>query len=256
MARARRRRKSRVSGRGVAFVLEGLVCLAVLGGSILAFYRYAQVSAYFSVRQVRVEGVRLLNPEYVVSVAGVTTDDNVVFLNLRRIQDRVETIPYVRTCQASRVFPDTVVIRVEERQAVATLLADNHLFEVDDECTVLRQLKPFDPYAAPFITDVGGLGFVEPGQSLLDTPLEEALAAWRAFQETPMAENVVVSEIAASSENTIRMYFDDFPYEVRWGRGNFQQQAQNFHDLWAHLDERIACQEYLDLRFGNDLACK
>lgn len=245
-----------MGGRGLAYFLEGLVCLAVLIGSIVAFYRYAQASAYFAVRQVRVDGVRLLNPEYVVSVAGVTTADNVVFLNLTRIEERVESIPYVRECIVTRAFPDTVVIHVEEREATATLLADNHLFEVDRECVVLRQLKPFEPYTAPFITDVGGLGYVEAGKILDDTPLKSALEAWDAFQKTPLASKVVVSEIAAPSANSVRMIFDDFPYEVRWGRGDFQQQARNFHDLWAHLDERIGCQEYLDLRFGNDVACR
>jgi cell division septal protein FtsQ len=149
-----------------------------------------------------------------------------------------------------------LVIHIEEREAVATLLADNHMFEVDAECMVLRQLKPLESYTPPFITDVGGLGFVEPGEILDDTPLKEALTAWQAFRKTPLAEKVVVSEIAAPSANDVRMYFNDFDYEVRWGRGNFEQQAENFHDLWAHLDERIGCREYLDLRFGNDLACR
>lgn len=256
MARGGRHRKRRFSGRGIGFLLEGVLCLAVLGGSILAFYRYAQASDYFAVKQLRVDGANVLRPEYVVSVAGVTNEDNVVFLNLGRIQDRVESIPYVRACEVTRAFPDTVVIRIEERTPVATVLADNHMFEVDDECVVLRQLKAFEPYTPPFITDVGGLGFVEPGKSLEDTALKAAIEAWYAFQETPMAKKVVVSEIAASSMNNVRMYFDDFAYEVRWGRGNFEQQAENFHDLWAHLDERIGCQEYLDLRFGNDVACK
>jgi cell division septal protein FtsQ len=97
---------------------------------------------------------------------------------------------------------------------------------------------------------------VEPGNSLEGTPLKEALGAWQAFQSTPLTEKMVVSEIAAPSPNDVRMYFNDFEYEVRWGRGNFAQQAANFHDLWAHLDERIGCREYLDLRFGNDLACR
>lgn len=256
MGRGRRFKKRRFSGRGIAFLLEGMVCVAVLVGAVIAFYRYSQASDYFAVRQLRVDGARVLSPEYIVSVAGVTTEDNVVFLNLSKIQDRIETIPYVRECEVARAFPDTVVIRVEERTPVATVLADNHMFEVDRECMVLRQLRPFEAYTEPFITDIGGLGFVEPGKSLAETPLKAALEALEAFKATPMAEKVVISEIAATSENNVRMYFNDFPYEVRWGRGNFEQQAENFHDLWAHLDERIGCQEYLDLRFGNDLACK
>jgi cell division septal protein FtsQ len=256
MSRGRRGKKKRVSGRSVVRLLEGLVCLLVLAGSILAFYRYVIVSDYFAVRQIRVEGVHMLNPEYVVQISEITTLDNIVFLNVTRIQERIEALPYVRACHVTRAFPDTVVIRVHEREAVATLLADNHLFEIDADCVVLRELKPAEPYTAPFITDVGGLGFVEPGQQLDDTPVKEALAAWTAFQQTPLAQEAVVSEIAATSESNIRMYFDDFPYEVRWGRGNFSQQAENFYELWAHLNRHIRCQEYLDLRFGNDLACK
>jgi len=135
-------------------------------------------------------------------------------------------------------------------------MVGNRLFEVDDECNVLRELLPDGLHVGPFITNVGDLGYVEPGQKLEPPALAHALAVWRAFSTTAMAQEVTVSEISAGHEGRISMYCDELPCEIRWGRDNFEKQAAKLDVFWQSQDKHIRCKDYVDLRFGDDVACK
>jgi hypothetical protein len=103
---------------------------------------------------------------------------------------------------------------------------------------------------------VGDLGNVAPGQRLTDRALTRALAVWRAFGTTVMAHDVTVSEICAAHESRICMYCDELNFEIRWGRDNFQKQAAKLDAFWLSQGKRVNCKDYVDLRFGNDVACR
>jgi len=82
------------------------------------------------------------------------------------------------------------------------------------------------------------------------------LAVWRAFGTTVMARDVTVSEISAAHENRICMYCDELDFEIRWGRDHFEKQAAKLNVFWLSQNKRVNCKDYVDLRFGNDVACK
>ncbi len=71
-----------------------------------------------------------------------------------------------------------------------------------------------------------------------------------------MASVTPVDELAVYDDNDIRMYCATLPFEIRWGRGDYDVQARRLDILWQELEGRLPCTEYLDLRFGRDLACK
>jgi len=52
------------------------------------------------------------------------------------------------------------------------------------------------------------------------------------------------------------MYCDELQFEIRWGRDDVVQQARNLDVLWQQRGADLPCTSYLDLRFGQDLACK
>ncbi|MCX5757381.1 MAG: hypothetical protein NTU83_02505, partial [Candidatus Hydrogenedentes bacterium] len=159
-------------------------------------------------------------------------------------------------CKVTRHFPDCVASTVEEHMALATLMVNNRLFEVDDVGNVLRELEPDKPHVGPFITNADALGYVEPGKKLDNHPVACALAVWRAFSQTAMARDVTVSEISAAQENRICMYCNELDFEIRWGCNNFEKQARKLDIFWRSQRKPVQCKNYLDLRFGNDVACK
>ena len=254
--RVRRRTARPFRERPISHVLEGMACLLLAGAFSLGTYDYVRTDPVFRVKTIRVEGACNLTPESIIAESGVTADDCLILLSTGAVRNRVSAIPYVKLCRIGRIFPDKLVIAVQERLALATLIVNNRLYEVDDEGNVLRELGPETPHVPPFITNVPDLDYVEVGQHMTQPSLKAALAVWAAFSRTAMAGDVSVSEISAARENRVCMYCDELNFEIRWGGEDLERQAGKLDVFWRAQNKNIRCKEYLDLRFGNDVACK
>ncbi len=237
-------------------ILSWAFCIVVISTFVLVFRAYLRKSDQFAVKWVQVEGADELRPDEISRQSAITTADNLLFLDTEAAMRRVESAPYVRSCRLERVFPDKVILAVEERKPVATLLENNHMFEMDREGVLLKELAAGEPHCGPLITNVPDLTAVEAGMCLDNAVVQSALSVWDAFSRVSMAEHVTVSELAAFDVSEIVMYCDQVPCEIRWGRGDFEKQAQRLDILWRELDGAFGCKEYLDLRFGADLVCK
>ncbi|NUM52799.1 MAG: FtsQ-type POTRA domain-containing protein [Candidatus Hydrogenedentes bacterium] len=246
----------RTNARSVRAAFFTAFMLALFSTAALGLYQYVNDSEYFRVTTIQVDGAHLLRAADIVAAAGVSNQDNILFISPSAIAERVDANPYIKSCEVTRTLPDLVRISIEERYPVATLLAHNRAYEIDREMTVLRRLPPQEPNTGPLISQVAEMGAVDPGVQLVQAPLRVAIQVWEAFAETAMANEVTVSEIAAAGVNEIRMYCNELPFEIRWGRDDVRQQARNLDVLWRQRGPELPCTEYLDLRFGQDLACK
>ncbi len=233
--------------------LAGILVLLATGG---LFAGFIVQSPQFKVQRVLFEGVHALTEERVLETAGITVDDSIVFFDGTSVERRVETLPYVKRCEAKRVFPNSVLLRIIERKPIATVAVNNRLFEVDREYVALREVSPFAPHEGPLITNLPDLFALEPGQQMAIPALEQALTLWETFSSSPLADELTLSEISAEAPNRLRMFFDELPYELRWGRSGFEEQLRRLEMLWQELKGQLPCQQYLDLRFDADLVCK
>lgn len=248
-----RKRRVHLAGRILGILLFALVA----GGMVRAFSVYVIESPRFQVKNIRVMGANFLKEEAVINAAGIHTGDNLLMSDSERIRSQVEKVPYVRRCEVQRVYPDMViVIHVEERCPVATLLVNSRAFELDAEGMALRELELRDHPVGPLITNIPGVEVVELGQKIDNPSLKAALQVWEAFQTDPLADELNMSEISAPSPNEIATYFDEVAFEVRWGRGDFKREARNFDILWHEKGGKMPCAEYLDLRFDDDVVCR
>jgi cell division septal protein FtsQ len=254
-ARERRERREALRRR-VARAVRVVLVLATLGAFAGGLGYYVFGTDQFRVQTVRVKGVRALSPDAVVLQSGVTQQDHLLLLRPEAIRQRVLALPEVRECRVERVLPGLLVLEVTEREAVATLLSDNRQYAVDREGVVVRVLGPFEPHPGPFITSVRGLDVIQVGDRVESRALDAALAVLDAFGKTAVASQVTLAELAARSENDIRMYCDELPYEIRWGRGEFDRAARRLDIYWAYSGGNLDCEEYCDLRFGMDIACR
>jgi len=249
-------RGARSRRRTFVAVVRGMLVVSGLCGCAYMFTDYVQASTHFQVKTIRVEGANVLGSAEVAALSGVTRADNLLLLDGEAVGARVEAAPYVKHCRVRRLFPDMLHLIVEARRPVAALMAGDACYEIDAECIVLREIRPQDFSAGPLITNVAGLGPVVPGRQLDNRTLRAALSVWEAFSRTEMAKQVVVSEIAAFNVNDIQMYCEKLPYEIVWGRGGFEEQARRLDQLWRYKKGRLGCWEYVDLRFGRQLACR
>ncbi len=255
--RIRRQTARPATWRVVMGVLGSLVCLACVGALAFAFYGYLQTAPHYRVQQVDIDGNDRVSDAAIRAVAGLDDAPPLLFLDLDAVAARVSRMPLIEACRVERALPDRVRVIVQERQPVATLLVHNRLFELDREGVVLAELDAAAPHVGPLITGAAGLGVLEPGDALRHRAVREALALWTAYRDTPLGQETTVSEIVARAPNDLRMYCNELPFEMRWGRIDYALQAQRLNHLWAQRRADLeSCADYVDLRFEDQLACR
>ena len=240
----------------IMFAVELVVCIVIVGIFGYRFYQYTQESTQFRVSKIQIEGLRVLNEDQVLQQSGLLEQNNVLYLDADAVCRAVEELPYVRACSLRQVFPDTVILEISERVGILTLQLNSRSYLMDDDGVVLREYGAQEVPLTPFITNVGGLEFITIGEEIDQPALQAALTVWEQFSQLPMAEGLTVSEIAAFSTSELVMYCDELFYEIRWGSETVEKQAKRLGVLWNSENGQLNCNEYLDLRFEENLVCK
>lgn len=117
------------------FILCIIFCLGFL---LLAGYRTVTASAFFDAKTIDVRGAnRSARDEMEKIVRSETVRNGVWNADLETIRFQIEKLPYVKMVAVSRVLPDGIQVRVEERIPRAVASLSNGEFWVDDEASVL-----------------------------------------------------------------------------------------------------------------------
>lgn len=239
------------------YFVEIFICFALLGSFGYFFTDYVTTgSDRFFVKRVQVQGAYVLREEAILQAANIHENDNVLLMQCEAVRQRVLGIPYVQECNVQRMYPDTIVIKVEERVPLAVISLNNHLYEIDGEAMVLRELDHYSPELGPIISELPELPAVEIGKPLKNDTLKEVLELMMALRRVPIGQKLKPSEFTARAPNDITMYCEGVSFAFRWGRSDYLRQAQLLDVWWGQMGETSPCKEYLDLRFGDDLVCK
>ncbi|MFP6583334.1 MAG: FtsQ-type POTRA domain-containing protein [Candidatus Hydrogenedentota bacterium] len=252
----KRGRKPPQLKKWIVFFLELSICLALIGFVGYRFYEYTQNSEKFQVKSVRIEGLRALSEDDVLEVSGLIQDGNVLYLDAPAIQGAIESMAFVKTCTVRQIFPDSVVISIDERIPYLTVQLNRRSYMIDEEGVVLLEYGSLEEPVMPFVTNVGDLEFVTVGEAIESESLHGAIQVWEAFRRLPLASGLSASELAAYSPSEILMYCDELVFEIRWSAKSVADQADRLSVFWDLQNGAILCGDYLDLRFGADLICK
>ncbi|GAA4366464.1 cell division protein FtsQ/DivIB [Nocardioides caricicola] len=114
-------------------VAAAVVVLLVVGGVWLVYF-----SSLLSVQGVEVEGTGSLSDAQIRAAAAVPEGEALATVDLDRIRTRVEALAGVRSADVSRQWPDQVLIRVEEREAVAVVEIAGRLRGMDEDGVVFE----------------------------------------------------------------------------------------------------------------------
>lgn len=209
-----------------------------------------------AINQILFEGAYMVDEVEIRDAAGITTETTACNFDDKAAEQRIEKIPYIKHCEVHIRYPWQILIRVTERKAFACVLMHNRLFEIDREGYILRELSGFALHTGPLITNLPVLNVGVPGTQIESPELMTALSLWDAFARLPLSDSLTLSELSAESTTLLRMFFEELPYEIRWGRSDFEKQATRLSILWEDRHGDLPCECYLDLRFDADLVCR
>lgn len=118
------------------------VIAAVAAAAEQRFYAFT-ASLGFAVADVRVEGRLRTNRETILGTLNVGRGTPILGVDLAQAKRRLETLPWVRSAAVERRLPDTLFIRIVEREPLAYWQRQGKLVLVDREGAVLPN-EPLD----------------------------------------------------------------------------------------------------------------
>jgi len=132
---AERKRKSRTK----RIKIRPLALLLVIIGFFLLL-TYVLNLPIFEIKEVVVNGTKMLSSEDVKALAGVPLSENLFFANLSRAKDNLQKIPPIKKAKFYRIPPATILINIEERLPMAAIVFSNNTIIIDDEGFILNRM--------------------------------------------------------------------------------------------------------------------
>lgn len=194
-ARAQEQKQARVKWISAVAVLvvavAGCGWVGVMGADWVREQLFAS-NPLFAIRNLDIRTDGTLKPQELREQYNLQPGVNLFAVNLRKIHADLLTLPVVRSVEIRRQLPDTLVLRVGERVAVAVLVTDKMSLPVDREGHVLV------PRAAvarlPVI--LGGLVHgLRPGLQITDTKIQDALNVLDLCETLHMGPQVRINAI-------------------------------------------------------------
>lgn len=211
----------------VPFILKVTLAI-VIGGLIFAGYRAASAASFFQIRKVEIQGdSRASATDVQTLVMREVVKTGVWRADLEEISTRLERLPWIRVAMVSRVLPDGIRVRLEERQprAVVRTAAGRFLW-VDDDAVLLGEMLPTDQMPAFFLRGWND----EPG----DMVRKENMDRVKRFLELQLEWSAAglserVSEVNVIDIRDVRAQLagDDSQIEVRLGSQDFGKRLKD-----------------------------
>ena len=165
------------------YVVALVLVLALVATGVWAVY----FSSLLAVQGVEVSGATTVGAARIRAAAAVPTGEPLASVDLTQVRARVEALAVVRSADVSREWPDQVLIRVEERTAVAVVEIGGQLRGMDADGVVFRDYR----------TAPAGLPHVQTTTETRSDALQEAARVISALPGdlTPKVDHVEVETV-------------------------------------------------------------
>ena len=133
----------------VVGLLAGVTALgAVKGGSYAELVAaqgtipdLAAKAAGFAIKAVTITGTRELTEAEVLAMAGVGPRNSLIFLDVAKIRERLKAVPLIKEASVSKLYPNRLLIEIEERQPFALWQKDGAVSIVAADGTPVDAMK-------------------------------------------------------------------------------------------------------------------
>jgi len=239
----KRRRRWVVKLRQVERAL--LSMLIVLAGlaALYGLYRLVFLGPAFSLEKIVVDGNwKYLSAQEVADISGVQSGQNLFWLSVGEVYDRLHESPWVKEAAVRRRLPDTLYIYVEEYRPVAIVSSDGFYY-VDANATVVKKVEANDDKDMPLISGIpvegGRLG--EEG----DLRIREMLAVIDAFERSNFGRRHGLAEVHFDELNGYSVFTRREPMQVLIGQSDFAGRMRKIDRMETAIAARQGRIQYM-----------
>jgi cell division protein FtsQ len=168
---------ARGAGVGIALVLLAASGIygTMLGGQYAAFVRtegtipdFLARTAGFGVNAVTIAGAHELSEKQILDAVDIRRTNSLLFLNVAKLRDRLVALPLVKDASVSKLYPNRVMIEIEERRPYALWQKDGGVKIIAADGTPITTLDETHFSKLPFVVGDGANARIGEYFALLD----------------------------------------------------------------------------------------
>ncbi len=122
----------------------------------------------FSIKAVTIAGERELKEQDILAVAGIGPRNSLLFLEVAKIREKLKRLPLVKEAAVTKLYPDRLLIEIEERQPFALWQCDGKVQIVAADGVPLIAMRDQRFIHLPLVVGAGANGKLNQYLALLE----------------------------------------------------------------------------------------
>lgn len=240
-----RRNQRRIQFQRFAAIGGKIAVVAGIAIGSLLVYRHTQGDARFAVKTIEIAGTTHTPHAAIDAITHQYIGANLFRMDIARLQADLRRLGWVKRIEAEKKLPDTLRIRIVEREAVALAAVGDRIAYVDEDGVAFAELSPsVGDTDLPLITNATG------------TDLARCVALVRGLHAHDPQIYSRISEVTPVAPNGFALFDRELGAFVYAEEGDL---SAKWRDLYAvvraeHLGMHDI--EYADLRFAGRIVVK
>jgi len=251
---------------GSSFILFLTVFIIWRGGELL-LRRFVFENQAFAIRGLEIETDGVLSTEQIRTWAGVRMGDNLLALDMARVERDLKLVPAIESVSMERALPGTLRVRVTEREPIAQVVlpqvhaangTEGGVYTLDVNGYFMFPIEAVQRTTPavqandhlPIIVGIPARD-VRPGRQSETPQVLAALALVRDFERSPMAGLVDLKQVDVTTPGSLVVTTGQ-GNELTFGLSDFDAQLRRWrlvHDYAQRFGKHISA---LDLMVANN----
>lgn len=252
MARKKRKRKPRPRPRN-----RPLYVTLFFVAAFFALGAYVSTLPIWNIKEVVVNGARMLADEQVRGLAGIPRSENLFFTSFQRARNNLNRITAIKEVHFYRIPPQTVLISIVEREPIAALVFPERAVVIDAQGVIINR-NPNIALNIPNMADLPVVSGVEEKDVLRSDRLDGKISRTIAdiiTKLSPYLESRKM-QLELGGLEDVSFLLDDM-LKVRVGKAEaIGRKMEVFESLLPVVSGRWAQVEYIDVRYPDSPVIK
>src|SRR3990170_107602 len=235
---------ARINLRQVLPVAAAILVVVLVTAAGATVYSWLGHSRLFSVRDIDMNRCAYVTRDEVSGILSGVAQGNIWSLSSRDIGRRLLTHPWVRSVSVRKVFPDRLVVRIEERKPAAMVNLDA-LYYVDEEGTIFKRLTAYDPKNFPIVTGFSR-GELTARDAVTLQNLRKTLELLRSTESGVLRQNI--SEVHFDAQEGYTLGTRDSGLQLKIGMMEFREAMKRIEEALPKLSSVGQARGIVDLK--------
>jgi cell division protein FtsQ len=232
-------------GFGLIKMFVFLLCLGVLSVGLISGYQFLSSAQWLKVRDIVVAGVGDSMKGAVINLSKISDEDSLLSVDTAAVERNIQQHPWIKAVSVTKHFPHMLHIEVSHEVPIAVAVLDRMCL-MNREGVLFKYVDENDPVDFPIIT---GLEKGEEGVSRHLKKVASFLTTYTLL--SAVLSERELSEVHVEEDGALSVYFNELPFKVSFGRGDFTRKIDSLHRIIKHLraTHRLEHTESIDMDY-------